>query len=113
MLQGAGVRGDAARGNGTAAQGPEEALIPMVADVLALNIGERARDTLISVVHRLIDGRAIFRGKAVFFIPDVQRRVLKRNGIDVLGFNLHDGIHGWAALRILCSSSPGPISTEQ
>src|SRR5581483_4916079 len=84
----------------------------MLADILALHIGERARDALISVVHRLVDGRAILRCQTVFLIPDVQRCFLERNGIDVLGFDLDDGIHGSAALRLFCSPVM-PSSTEK
>jgi hypothetical protein len=55
--------------------------------------GERARDALVRVVHRLVDGRAVFGGEAVFLVPDVERGFLEGNGLDVFGFDLHDGIH--------------------
>ena len=111
VLQRAGVRGHTTRGNRAAAQGPEEPLIPMLADVLALDIGERTSHALISVVHRLIDGGAVLRSEAVLLIPDVQRCVLEWNGIDVLRFDFHDGVHGSAALRLFCF--PQAPSTEK
>jgi len=46
--------------------------------VLAFHIGKRARDTLVGVVHRYVDGRTIFRGQPVFLIPDVEGRFLIR-----------------------------------
>src|SRR6185437_1407130 len=78
--------------------------VPMVARLFALDIGERARDTLVRVVHRLVDGRTVFGGEAVFLVPDVERRLLERNGIDVLGYDFHDGIHVSAALRLIFST---------
>ena len=102
MLQRAGIGGHAAGRNRAAAQRPEEALVPVLAHILALDVGERARDALVGIVHRLVDGRAVLGGEAVLLVPDIQRGFLERDGIDIeiLGFNLHDGIHVSAALRL-------------
>ena len=85
MLERAGIGGDAAGGNRAAAQRPQESLVPVLAHFLALDIGQRARDALVGVVHRLVDGRAVLGGQAVFLVPDIERGFLERNGIDVLG----------------------------
>ena len=78
----------------------EGALVPLLTQFFALDVGERTRHALIGVVHRLVDGRPVFGGEAVFLVPDVQRCFLERNRIDVLRLYLHDGIHVSAALRL-------------
>ena len=70
-------------------------LIPLLAQLLALHVGERARDALVRVVHRLVDGRAIFGGQPVFLIPDVVGRFLERNTADVFGLYFDHRIHGY------------------
>jgi len=65
------------------AQRPEKALIPALANIAALDVGQRACDTLISVVHAAVDRLAILRTEAILLIPYIQRRFLVRNGVDV------------------------------
>ncbi len=78
------------------AQRPQKAVIPLLANVLALGIGQRACHALVGVVHRLVDGRTVLGGQTVFFIPDVERRFLEGDRLDVFRFDFHDGIH-WPA----------------
>jgi hypothetical protein len=58
-----------------------------------LDIGECARDTLVGVVHRPVDRRTVLRGEPVFLVPDVERRFLKGNRVDVFVLELDHGIH--------------------
>ena len=57
------------------------------------DVRERARDALVGVVHRLVDGRAVLGGEPVFLVPDVERCFLEWNRVDVFGFDLHDSVH--------------------
>src|SRR5260221_306583 len=59
----------------------------------SLDVGQGARDTLVGVVHRRVDRRAVLRGEAVFLVPDVERCLLEGNRIDVLVLKLDHGIH--------------------
>ena len=93
VLERAGVGGHAAGGNRPAAQRPQETLVPVLAHVLVLDVRERARDALVGIVHRLVDGRAVLRGQAILLVPDIERCFLEGNRIDVFGFDLHDGVH--------------------
>ena len=77
------------------AQCPEERLVPLFAKLFRFDIREGARNALISVVHRLIDGRSVFCRKAVFLIPDVERRFLERNAAYILGLYFDHRIHGY------------------
>src|SRR6516164_3555574 len=79
--------------NGSAAQRPQETLVPVLAHLLGLDIGKRSRHTLVGVVHRLVDGRAVLGGEAILLVPDIERRLLERNGIDILRLDLHDSVH--------------------
>src|SRR5256884_975739 len=93
VLERPGVGDDAAGGNGPAPQRPQEALVPVLAHVLLLDVGERARDALVGIVHRPVDGRTVLRREAIFLVPDVERRFLERNGVDVPGTDLDDSVH--------------------
>ncbi len=97
VLLRARVRGDAAGRDCSAAQGPEELLVPVLAGVFLLHVGERLRDALVGVVHRLVDGRSVLGAKSVFLVPDVEGRFLVRNASRIPGFKFHGGTH--------CSSS--------
>ena len=93
MLERAGVRDHSPGRNGAATQRPEEALVPVLAHLVLLDVGERARDALVGIVHRFIDGRAVLGGQAIFLIPDIERRLLEGDGVDVLRIDLDDGVH--------------------
>jgi hypothetical protein len=99
VLERARVGRHATGRNGSTPQRPDEALIPVLTDRFCFDIRQRARDALVGVVHRFVDGTAVFRGQAIFLVPDVERRFLERNGIDVFVFEFDHAIHGWAPLR--------------
>jgi len=80
----------------------------MLTHILVLDIGERARDTLVGVVHRLVDGRTVLGREAVLLVPDVERRFLERNGVQAQGIDLDHSVHVSAALRMLST----PCSTD-
>jgi len=113
VLPGAGVGGHASGGNRAVAQGPEKALVPVLADLLALHVRERARDTLIRVVHGAVDRLAILRGQPILLVPDVQRGFLIGNLAVFLAHGLHDGIHGDGSPPFLPerTESHGPSDT--
>src|SRR6266481_1021861 len=94
----AGIRRDAARRNGAMTQGPEKRFIPLFAKVFRLDIGKRARNALIGIVHRFVDGRSILGSKTVLLIPDVERRFLEGNTVDVFGLYFDHRIHGYEDL---------------
>jgi hypothetical protein len=93
VLERAGVGDHAAGRNGAATQRPEEPLVPMLAHVLVLDVGEGACNALVSIVHRLVDGRAVLGRQTILLVPDIERRLLEGNGVDVLGIDLDDGVH--------------------
>jgi hypothetical protein len=99
MLERARVGRDATGRNGSTPQRPDEALIPVLTDRFWFDIRQRARDALVGVVHRLVDGAAVFGGQAIFLVPDIERRFLERNRIDVFVFEFDHAIHGWVSLR--------------
>ena len=79
VLLRAGVRRDAAGRDRAAAQRPQEALVPGLADLGRLDVGQGPGDTLVGVVHRAVDRRPVLGGQAVFLVPDVERRFLERD----------------------------------
>src|SRR5690606_5736345 len=87
--------------NHALAQGPQESLEPLLPNVFTFHIRERTRDTLIGVVHRAVDRRSVLRHEAIFLVPDVDRRFLIRNAVDVHGLNFDCVcIHAGLQLRI-------------
>ncbi len=72
VIERARIRGHTSGRHRALAQRPQEALVPLLADFLALHFRERARDTLVRVVHALVDGRAVFRGQPIFLVPDIE-----------------------------------------
>jgi len=89
----AGVGGDAAGGNRTAAQRPQKTFVPMAAQLIAgFNIGQGAGDALVGFVDAAIDRLARLGLETVLFVPDVQRGGLQRNfhGIAAYGW-----VCGW------------------
>src|SRR5215469_150071 len=107
VLERASVGCHPSRGYGAATQRPQEPLVPVLAYILALDVGESARHALVGIVHRLVDGRTVLRAEAILLVPDVQRCFLKRNGIQTNGFDLHDSVHESAALRMFLTPSIG------
>ena len=93
VLESTGIGSDTTRGDGTAAQRPDKALEPVLPHRLMLDVCQSTRDALVGVVHGLVDGRAIFGHKAVFLFPDIDRRILKRNRIDVARLEFHYAVH--------------------
>src|SRR6202011_683500 len=77
VFERAGIRRDAARWNRAMAQRPQKRLVPLFAALLGLDIGERARDAFIGIVHRVVDGRTVLRSQTVLLIPDVEGRFLE------------------------------------
>ena len=98
VLQRAGVGRDAAGRNGAAAQGPDETLVPLVPDGFEFDIRQGAGHALVGVVHGLVDGCAVFGGQAIFLVPDIERRFLERNRVDVFVLEFDHAIHGWVPL---------------
>ena len=107
VLERAGVRGDAACGDRTAAQRPKKTLVPVFTLGRCFDIGQRPGDTLVGVVHGLVDGCARLGDEAVFLVPDVERSLLERDGIDVVGDELDDAVHA------RCSSRRMPWIVEE
>src|SRR5690606_28176788 len=74
VLEGAGIGGDAAGRDGTAAQRPEEALVPVLLLLGGrLGLGQGLGDALVGVVDARIDGFAALGLQAVLLVPDVVR----------------------------------------
>jgi len=93
VLERAGVRGDAPGRDRPAPQRPQETLVPMLALRLRLDVRQGTGDTLVGVVHGLVDRFTAFRNQPVFLFPDVERSFLKRDRIDVVRNELHNAIH--------------------
>jgi len=93
VLERPGIRRDAPGRDRSATQRPKKTFVPLLALGRSLDVRKRTGDTLVGVVHGSIDWLAALRNEAVFFIPDVGRRFLERNGVDVLGFELHNAVH--------------------
>ena len=89
----AGVRSHAPRWNGATAQRPQEAFVPVFAVLFALDIGQCAGDTLVRIVHGLVDRLTRLGDEPVLLVPDVERGILERNGIHIFGLELDHGIH--------------------
>src|SRR5690606_16166247 len=80
VLQRAGIGGDAASGNGPAAQRPQEPLVPVLAlGFVRLGVGQGARHALPGAIDVGVDGLALLGLEAVLLVPDVQRCGLERN----------------------------------
>ena len=75
VLERTGVGGHAAGGNRAAAQRPQEALVPVLAHVLALDVRERARHAFVGIVHRLVDGRTVLGGRGGISCPRCRARL--------------------------------------
>ncbi len=93
VLLRARVRGDAARRDRAATQRPDELLVPVLAHLFPLDVGQRAGDTLVGVVHGVVDRRAVLGGQAVLLVPDVERRFLEGDAAGIPGLNLHGSAH--------------------
>src|SRR5262249_5221724 len=92
VLERAGIRGDAAGRDRAAAQGPEEALVPVLLLLGAdLGAGESARDALVGVVDARVDRLALLGLQAVFLVPDVVGGGLQRDfrRAAAVGFKAH------------------------
>src|SRR5690606_25743084 len=88
VLQGAGVAGDAAGGYGPAAQRPDEAVVPVLAQLGGrLGVGQGTGDALVGAVDVGVHGLAGLGLQAVLLVPDVLGRRLHR---DRLVFALQD-----------------------
>ena len=98
VFERAGIGGDAAGGNGPAAQRPDEPFVPLLPGRLIFDIRQSAGHALVGVVHGLVDGCAVFGGQAIFLVPDVERRFLERNCVDVFVLEFDHAIHGWVLL---------------
>ena len=72
VLERAGVGGDAAGGNGPAAQRPDEALVPVLLLLGGrLGLGQGLGDALVGAVDVGIDGLARLGLQPVLLVPDV------------------------------------------
>src|SRR6185437_5242045 len=114
MLPGTGIGGHTAGGNRAVAQGPDETLVPALAHLFALHVGQRAGDTLIGVVHRAIERLALLGRQPILLVPDVQGCFLERDGGEVSMHGFHDGIHGDSdpLILVLFSAFVGPVRPE-
>jgi hypothetical protein len=79
VVQGAGIRHDAAGRNGAGPERPDELFEILFALRLDLYIGQRARDAPIGIIYRFVDLAAVFGGQSILRVPDVQRCRLKFN----------------------------------
>src|SRR5690606_978654 len=69
VLQGAGVAGDAAGGNGPAAQRPDEAVVPVLAQLGGrLGVGQGTGDALVGAVDVRVHGLAGLGLQAVLLV---------------------------------------------
>jgi hypothetical protein len=94
MFQGTGIGGNSASRNGATAQGPEKSFIPIGSFFLiGFGIRQGFGDTAIGIIDDVIDRRPVFGFQAVFFIPDIQRCRLQRQGIGMGG--LQAGLNGF------------------
>ena len=93
VLQRAGVRSHAPRGDRAATQRPEKPVVPVFADRLLLDIRKRARDALVGVVHGAVERSPVLGAQSIFLVPDVQGRFLEWNAAGVPGCKLHGGAH--------------------
>ena len=110
----AGVRRDATSRNGAATQRPKKTLVPMLALLRRLNISQRTSDTAVGIVHRLVDRIATLGNQAVFLVPNIEGRLLKRNRIDIAGRQLDHAIHlGSDPLKIFDMSVQIRFAREQ
>ena len=116
VLERARVGCHASGRNRSVTQRPEERLIPLLPHFGRFHIGERTRDTLVRVVHRAIDRRAVLCNQAIFLIPDVIGRFLIRNAANVFWLDLDHRIHGYPNRSLIVmarssnTSSAGPSS---
>ena len=94
VRQRAGVGGDAAGGDGPAAQRPQETLVPVAAQLVGgLHVGQRARHALVGLVDAAVDRLAGLGLQAILLVPDVPRGGLQR---DVHGsIAAGGGVVGW------------------
>jgi hypothetical protein len=86
VLQGAGIGGDAAGGDRSAAQRPQEPLVPVLLLVGGrLGLGQGAGDPLVGVVDGAVDRIALLGLQAVLLVPDVGRGGLHRDALGGFG----------------------------
>ncbi|MNZ48157.1 hypothetical protein D3C78_658950 [compost metagenome] len=77
----AGVGNDPSGGNGTVAQCPEEALVPVLAlGLVAFDIGQCSRHSPPGTVDAVVDRRAVLLLETVLAVPDVLRGGLQGEG---------------------------------
>ncbi|MNV41533.1 hypothetical protein D3C71_1331730 [compost metagenome] len=82
VLQRTGIGRDAAGGDGTAAQRPQEALVPVGALLIGgFGIGQSTRDTLVGAVDIGIQRFTCLGRQAVLLLPDVLRSRLQGNQV--------------------------------
>jgi len=80
VLERTRIRSDAACRNGTAAQRPQKALVPVLLLVgVGFGLRQRTCDALVGVVDARIDRLALLRLQAVLFVPDIVGGGLQRD----------------------------------
>ncbi len=77
VLPGAGIGNDATGRNGTAPEGPQELLEPPLPVPFGLDVRKGPGDTLVGVVHGLVDHVPRLRLQPVLLVPDVDRGILE------------------------------------
>src|SRR5690606_5499972 len=82
VREGAGIGDDAPGGDRAVPERPQETLVPAIATIVGLDVGQRARDPLVGVVHRVVEHRAVLRYEAVLLLPDIQGGRLERDVVD-------------------------------
>src|SRR6185312_1688817 len=105
VLQGAGVGGDAAGGDGAVAQRPQELVVPLGTLLGGLfHVRQGARDALPGVIDGVVDDGPVLGLESVLLVPDVGGGFLHGNLGDGRVGGFEDGVHlitasMWAFLR--------------
>jgi hypothetical protein len=68
-------------------QRPHEALVPVLAAIFRFDVGQRAGDPLVGVVHRVVEHRPVLGDEPILLFPDIQRCGLEGDVIDRLHGN--------------------------
>ncbi len=103
-----GIGNDPPGRNGAMAQGPDEALVPVLALLGRLDLGQRPRDPLPGGVDAIVDRRAVLAGQSVFLRPDVLGCRLQGDIGEGSGVRRNGPVRLRHVLRILVSMERNP-----
>ena len=112
VLLRAGVRHDAPGRDRALAQRPQKLFVPVLAHLLAFDVGERAGYALVRLVHRAVDRLTVLGAQSILLVPDIERGLLKGNAIDVHRLNFDCScFHAGMSLRGCRQGDPQRSST--